>query len=332
MRIRCALSKLMAVRSHQEVLAKAIRFGLLPFLLVAFFSPASDAQPHTYVSVLGDDGNPCSRTAPCRTFNIAVSWTDNRGDVVALDSGEFGHVDIYKSVSLIAAPGVHAGITTANDGIDIIAGPADTVVLRGLTVNNQPHSDRQPPGPAVQGILFLSGGTLHVESCIVNGFFEGSGLAFMSAGSLEVKDSIFRGNGTGIALLSPSGIAFAAIDHVRLESNLTGLFAAGWCRVSVHSCIASNNGDGFFAGGTGGSIELNLENCLSSNNRGKGIFSSSLAGTCVVRVSNSTVTNNGIGLAVAGDQSITVLLSRGNNTVEGNTVGINGPVASYTAK
>ena len=187
-------------------------------LFVAILASVATAQvQRTFVSGLGDDGNPCSRTAPCRTFGQAISHTIPGGEVIVLDSAGYGPVTITQGVSLIAPPGVHAGISVfSGDGIDINAGASDTIILRGLTVNNQ--------GSFGNGIVFNMGGTLHIENCVVNGFSSGfsAGVLFQRAGTLEVKDSIMRGNFYGIKVAgsgSGPGTALATIEQVRLEGS-----------------------------------------------------------------------------------------------------------------
>src|SRR5262245_32153968 len=108
--------------------------GLLMFL--AFLASLSRAQgvQRTFVSGLGNDGNPCSRTAPCRTFPQAISQTSAGGEVYVLDSAGYAAFTITKSVSIVAPLGVTAGISVfSGDGIDISIGSNDTVILRGLT-------------------------------------------------------------------------------------------------------------------------------------------------------------------------------------------------------
>src|SRR5215831_8467973 len=174
----------------QEGRMKALRFVLVAFLFSAFSASHVRAQvQRTFVSGLGNDANPCSRTAPCRTFGAAISQTNAGGEVYVLDSAGYGPFSINKSISIIAPLGVTAGISVfSGDGIDINAGGSDTIILRGLTVNNQ--------GSTGNGIVFNTGGTLHIESCVVSGFsnYASVGVAFFGAGNLEVKDSIVRGN------------------------------------------------------------------------------------------------------------------------------------------
>src|SRR5215831_7904358 len=95
-------------------------------LLLIVASSASAQVQRTFVSGLGSDGNPCSRTAPCRTFPQAVSQTNSGGEVYVLDSAGFGAFTITKPVSIVAPQGVTAGISVfSGDGITINAGASD---------------------------------------------------------------------------------------------------------------------------------------------------------------------------------------------------------------
>jgi nitrous oxidase accessory protein NosD len=296
-------------------------------LLVAILASGASAQiQRTFVSGLGIDSNPCNRTAPCRTFGQAISQTNPGGEVIALDSAGYGAFTITKAVSIIAAPGVYAGITVfSGEGIDINAGASDAVTLRGLTVNNQ--------GSAGNGVVFNSGGTLRVEDCVITGFPSGVGLFFGAAGKLVAKDCVLKGNDIGITVQAASGTALAAIDRVLLEGNsFQGLIAGDRSKVTVRNSAASANGGGFFATtASAAASELNIENCLASNNSGAGAGAQSTStGVVTVRVSNSIITDNNFGLYNAGSPA--VLLSRANNTVEGNASDLSGTIGSYTSK
>jgi hypothetical protein len=305
---------------------KAIRLALGSFLFVTLFASTSMAQvQRTFVSGLGDDTNPCSRTSPCRTISHALMGTNAGGEVIVLDSAGYGPFSITQSVSIIAPPGVYAGISVfSGDGIDINAGVSDTVILRGLTVNDQGSFDN--------GIFFHTGGTLHVEDCVVNGFSPGFGVNFAAAGNLEVKDSIMRGNSDGILIEPSLGMAVATIDHVRLEGSTdgAGLRVREGSRVTVRNSVASGNVVGFEVHSESSApAELNLENCVASNNS-YGVLAGISLGVVTVRISNSTVTDNFHGLVNLGSPA--VILSRGNNTVEGNTTNTSGTIGSYGAK
>jgi hypothetical protein len=226
-------------------------------------------------------------------------------------------------VSVIAPPGIYAGISVfSGDGIDVNAGPSDIVILRGLTLNSE-ASD-------ISGIVCGSAGTLHIESCAVNGFSSGLGVVFLAAARLEIKDSTVTGNGLGIDVHPATGSAFATIEGVRLEANFRGLQVEGSSMVTVRNCVASGNVTGILGfSNDSASPEINLDTCVASNNTSVGIEAEGLSsGVPKVRISNSTVTDNPIGLQNPGG----VMLSRGNNTVEGNTTNIAGTVGTYSAK
>src|SRR5450432_1294959 len=107
------------------LLAVAVGF-LVPFLASA---PANAQATRTWVSGVGDDVNPCSRTAPCKTFAGAISKTSAGGEINVLDPGGFGAVTITKSIT-IRADHVAAGVlVSAGNGINVNAQPTDRVIL-----------------------------------------------------------------------------------------------------------------------------------------------------------------------------------------------------------
>src|SRR5438477_3797204 len=65
-------------------LARLLLIGALGMLIPHFaFAQAT----RTWVSGVGDDVNPCSRTAPCKTFAGAISKTAGGGEIDVLDPG-----------------------------------------------------------------------------------------------------------------------------------------------------------------------------------------------------------------------------------------------------
>src|SRR5262245_27210800 len=149
--------------------------GCVPAVLVLLAAagaarPAQAQLNRTAVSVNGNDLNDCSVAAPCRNFSRAISQTNAGGEVVALDSGGYGPFTVDRSLTVQAAPGVYAGVTaTSGSAIIIGIGPGGKAVLRGLTIEGL--------GLASFGIDFRrptgSGGDLHVERCVIDGFTQG---------------------------------------------------------------------------------------------------------------------------------------------------------------
>src|ERR1700748_3413091 len=90
--------------------------------------PANAQATRTWVSGVGDDVNPCSRTAPCKTFAGAISKTAAGGEISTLDPGGFGTVTITKSISITNDGAGEAGIlASGTNGINVVAGPTDAV-------------------------------------------------------------------------------------------------------------------------------------------------------------------------------------------------------------
>src|ERR1700741_1565258 len=133
-------------------------------LLICLLSSVAQAQAsRTWVSGVGDDANPCSRTAPCKTFAGAISKTAAGGEIDALDPAGYGAVTITKAITIDGGGGQVASVlVSGTKGIVVQAGPSDVVILRNLRINGI--------GTGINGIPFLSGKDLNVENCYVFGF------------------------------------------------------------------------------------------------------------------------------------------------------------------
>src|SRR5215467_10616789 len=112
--------------------------GIFAFVTLGFASLANAQATRTWVSGVGDDANPCSRTAPCKTWAGAISKTAAGGEIDALDPGGFGAVTITKPITL---SGVGTQASTLSSGvqgivINIITPPTppqtDTVTIRNI--------------------------------------------------------------------------------------------------------------------------------------------------------------------------------------------------------
>ena len=289
-----------------RMMFKAVALTVVSFALAAV---AQAQAPHTFVSArTGDDANPCTVAAPCRTFDRALTQVQSGGEVTALDSGEYQPFSVTRSVTVQAAPGVYAGITVSfASAVAINAGANDVVVVRGLTLKG--------PGSQSQGISLGSGKAAHVEHCVIDGFT--SGIQNPAGGELFVSDTTVRNCSNGISV----SLGKATIERCRLLKNGAGVRVSSPAKVTVRDSVAAQNSFGVrAAAGLEGLTELNLENCLVSDN-GTGIRAeAAAAGTSViVRVAKSTVTGNSTGVNAAGVGTPN-LLSRGDNTVEGNAV------------
>src|SRR5438874_12709636 len=114
-------------RSHRRALLACT------LLALAIPSTAFGQATRTWVSGVGDDANPCSRTAPCKTFAGAISKTAARGEISVLDPGGFGGVNITKSITLNGDGNLAGVLVSGTNGIIVAAGAGDTVILRSLS-------------------------------------------------------------------------------------------------------------------------------------------------------------------------------------------------------
>src|SRR5437879_5901501 len=116
----------------------AILGGILAIALNVM--PAQAQATRTWVSGVGDDANPCSRTAPCKTFAGAISKTAKDGEIDCLDPGGFGGVTITKSITIDGSPTGVGGLLNAGfNGVQVNITDVNDVrkaaTLRGISIN-----------------------------------------------------------------------------------------------------------------------------------------------------------------------------------------------------
>jgi hypothetical protein len=207
-------------------------------------APGNAQALRTWVSGVGDDINPCSRTSRCKTFAGAISKTIAGGEISVLDPGGFGQVNIAKSISIVSV-GAEGGIVaaTGSTGITINAGPTDVVQLNGLVIEGI--------GTGATGIRIVAAGAVHIRNCLIRGFQAGAGLGIDIAPSAITK--VFISNcavtkNIGGIRVKPTGSGRAQVflDHVHLENNAkTGLGAEGETAiVRLHASVITGNDTG----------------------------------------------------------------------------------------
>ena len=143
----------------------ALIAGFLGVCLLAVAAPgAAQAQAtRTWVSGVGDDANPCSRTAPCKTFAGAISKTAAGGEIDCLDPGGFGALTVTKAITIAAEGGGEGGVlVSGTNGITVAAGANDFVILRGLQIDGI--------GTGLAGVKFNSGKVLEIENSTIRNF------------------------------------------------------------------------------------------------------------------------------------------------------------------
>jgi hypothetical protein len=304
------------------------RFAITAFSIVivilATSSLASAQATRTWVSGVGDDANPCSRTAPCKTFAGAISKTAVGGEIDALDPGGFGAVTITKSITIdgccmasILASGVNAIIV--NVGVSA-SDPERRVTIRHLSINGT-GSPSLGVGArtGLVGIKFLAGNALHIENCYIQNFTqEGVNASLTESGAyMAVKDTNITNCATGVSVTTSTGFVTATLEKVRIEkmtSNGLNIGTHGHAHVR-DSVIVSNGGDGIsMAGGvTDGSV--NVESTIVNSN-GTGIRNGGTGS--VIDISNTSIMSNGTGIASSSGAAGGGVNSHGNNMISGN--------------
>jgi hypothetical protein len=267
---------------------------------IHFMRTAMGGATRTWVSGVGDDVNPCSRTAPCKTFAGAISKTVANGEVTCLGPGGFGAVTITKSISIRCDELTSEALPAGAHTITINAGATDTITLRGLTIEGL--------GQEPNGIDILGAAMVMVDKLRINGF-TGDGINFRPANesaSLYVKDTSVTGNRYRVAttgiLIRPSSDGYfgVRIDGSRVQRAAVGIrvdssaVSAGTVSTSVYgSRLEYNTGDGLLVDARFGSASAWLDDAIVANNGGVGLRLLGPHGT--LASDNSLVFQNAIG-------------------------------------
>jgi len=312
--------------SHKK---SAFRNSLIMSVLLLLASGSAFAQAtRTWVSGVGDDANPCSRTAPCKTWAGAISKTAAGGIINCIDPGGFGAVTVTKSMTISCKHVEGSALASSTTGV-LINGANIDVVLRGLDIDGSPATS-----PGINGIRFLQGASLSVEDCIIRDFGgaapNGNGILVNNTSliaDIHVANSYITGNGSGTGgagiHIAPTGTGGARviITNSVLANNVVGIRAdsaatTGAINVTITDTSASGAPyHGFVALGTGGIIRMMLNRVTSANNLGDGVRS--VGAGAIVRIGSSVVTGNGTGLVGSGGGQ---LQSYGDNQIDSNTV------------
>ena len=278
---------------------KRIQILLAVTLLAA---PAAFGQVRTWLDggLAGDDINPCSRLAPCKTFAGAYSKTSGGGEIDVAEAGGFGQIIIGKSLTLDGL-GQKAAISTGSTGITINA-PGAVVVIRNLDLNGF--------GSGSRGILISDAASVTIENVKIQGHTaEGIRDARVTAGELFVRDVEINGGTYGV-LVTGGTATSAVLENVSVRNaTVAGARAStGNARIHIIESTFTGNGTGALAD----TAEMFIErSAFSYNTTG---VDASMAST--VRLSECVITRNGTGVSITG-----LMESFGNNRIRGNTSG-----------
>jgi hypothetical protein len=268
----------------------------------AVSAPAHAQATRTFVSGVGNDADPCSRTAPCKTFAGAISKTFINGEIDCLDPGGFGTLTITKSITIDCTGTLGSVLASGTNGFNInipvnANDPFRTVRLRGLTINGTGASGTIGMRTGLKGISISQALTVIVEDTVISDFSQQgiSDTRSTTGGKLIVRNSVIRNN-----TLAGIGAGGVATNNVSLDN--------------VHSI---NNGFGI-ATATGNNV--GIIRSVFSGNTTAGVEGD---GGSQVGLDSSSVSGNATGLQNGGSMSIS------NSEISFNTTGITGATASF---
>jgi hypothetical protein len=302
----------------------ATRSALLLICLALAFAVTAEAQaPRTWVSGVGDDVNPCSRTAPCKTFAGAISKTAPAGEISVLDPGGFGTVTITKSIT-INGEGTLAGIASSGTtGIIINALPTDEIIIKNISIHGNETG--------LEGIRYIAGGQVTLQNVTISGI-QGTAASsnaidvnLTADGRLIARNVSITNCESGIRASTSAGTLRLELDEVRIENtDGHGLEAISNVQGVVSRSMFVNNA---FSGlrSSGGTSVLSVD---KSTFMGNNVGISTGAANARVRLSDSVIVNNTTGISIFAGSFVE---STGLNRVAGNGA-TTPPNATYTVQ
>ena len=249
-------------------------------VLLALPQLASAQASRTWVSGIGDDANPCSRTAPCKTFAGAISKTAAGGEIDCLDSGGFGTLTITKSILIDCRDVIGGVLASGVPGFTINAAGAQ-VVLRHLDINGIAGTG----SPGTIGIRILAAASVHVEDVTIHAFGQ-SGIDFSPSANSQLtlvhvtsQENVQHG-----MTVAPTGGATAKVavfDSTFSGNALNGIRVADFGFVSLtNSVLANNFSHGAVAVGTGTNpAKISMVRVTSASNANAGIIATGAGAT-----------------------------------------------------
>jgi hypothetical protein len=297
--------------------------ALLGALFVAglAIAPAHAQATRTWISGVGDDANPCSRTAPCKTFAGAISKTSAGGEIDVLDPGGFGALTITKAITLDGGGGQVASILVAgSNGINISAAATDVIIIRNLRFNGL----IQTSSPGLVGIQVNTAARVVIEKCDIFGFNTAALLVATSATSsplVKLQETTINNNASGISVKPTGGTVKIALELTHVDDNLNaGVRIDGTSGGAVNAAISDssislNGAAGLNVLSGSANVAVDVQRTVIANNNGNGVSSSNTnGGTSTVTVGDSMLSNNVAAWNIAGTAT---LASYKNNQVTG---------------
>lgn len=281
-------------------------FTLFVFVF-AFASLAQAQATRTWVSGVGDDVNPCSRTAPCKTFAGAISKTAVNGEINCLDPAGYGAVTVTKSITIDCEDTQGSILSAGTNGVIVnITAVTDikkAFKLRGVSINGA--------GTGINGIRVLAANTVHLDEVVIDGVTQHGVSLETTSGSPKVfiQDTHIRSvTGNAVNSFITAGTMKLVIGGSQLGAAGIGLNLSGNTNATVSDSELNGNTTGIQVF----NASLAVAGCTIANNT-TGVLA---GGGATIRLMNSLVTQNGTGLSLSGG----TIVSHISNVFAGNTV------------
>lgn len=284
---------------------------LTPFFVSA---PAHAQATRTWVSGVGDDVNPCSRTAPCKTFAGAISKTAAGGEINCLDPAGYGTVTIIKSITLDCEGTLGSILSSSVTGV-IINGAGINVVLRNLSI------DGAGTTLGIRGVNILAANSVWIENLkIFNHSQQGIRDARSASGTLSILNTVARNNaGAGLGIAPAGGTVKLLINNFHALNNGFGIALGPNVQATIRNSDLSNNTTAGISNEGGNYVANN--NSISNN--GTGVLNTS----GVARLSNNDIAHSTTSINNAGG----TVISFGNNRTNTPTSGAITPAGAATS-
>jgi hypothetical protein len=294
-------------------MATRLYLFVLMFLLVTM--SASAQATRTWVSGVGDDVNPCSRTAPCKTFAGAISKTASGGEIDVLDPGGFGTVTVTKPMTFDGTGTFASSLASATTAFLINSSVANsTVVIRGISINGAGTT------LGVNGVRVLTnaGATInvHVEDCVIFNFSNRAvSVETSAAANVFIRNTSIRSCVDGIAVFATAGTATLHVENSKIDSNSgNGINLNANCKASFAGSSMNGNVVGLLASTS--SVEADVDRCDINGNQ-YGVYAGNGGGP-MVRLTNCTITANTVQGVFLNGGTVRGFTS---NMIEGNAAG-----------
>ncbi len=210
-------------------------FLALSFSFVSMIAMAQATR--TWVSGVGDDANPCSRTAPCKTLAGAISKTATGGEINVLDPGGFGAVTITKSITIDGGGVIGSILSSGTNGI-IVNAPTGLVTIRNFSINGTGTT------LGTNGIRVIAVKKLNVENCTLSNFSaNGIDVNTTAAADVTVSNVTIHNTNNGVSFVGPSGstgsVGFISLNGCHIQGITTTGINIGSGTATISNSVIS---------------------------------------------------------------------------------------------